>query len=895
MPSPSHRFVPLKHAPAWLFGIAALAGCGGGTNSSTPSAATPGSAYAEPAGLQHLPPGPAGYYDKDKSGQTRPVRNDLEGSLPAMVQFAQSHTVDPAGNRDREMPTLVMEREALLLVTPDPALGPIDALTVQVTVNGVAKAALPLRHPREMPRSDQANTDGRPDYVYSARSWSVVLPWDWVVPGLALRVIDDRQREGKLAADKIEFAAAAELVVHSIKLGMLVEPENNDAAHWFRSNPADAATDYFQTIPVARLTAAHYEDATLRRVMVSSGVIYDTASATTGDVYSGDMRADVAKSTFSVGINLANYGVTSSGMQSQQQPQVFQSVVAHHARGVYTNGTQSHGLSGGNSILTLWTSRGNEFSHEIGHHFGLGHYPGQVGEDYFLAAHHHDSGWGYIGHRKRMRANLLWNRATTGGLQGVPVFEGQYRFAPDAMSGGDFTSVLSSYTHYTGRSTQKAIQPSLDKPVPSSASPTGYTKWNAVTWTMEAHAPTVPKQDTVWFNSANGKFLAPRLHGVPVVTLLGGYDPETNKALIYPAQRSNWGNVFSLPTQAVDTQEPRQCWLDVGFASGARQRIALAGKRMQANLVNKLHVNLAQSENPSNVKLQCQTPSQTIDTLYTLDIPQGLPRMPAPVVVGKEAGYSALRQVELPRLQAALEVLASKTVLRLSAANQLLYESHAAHAKEMSPAAQQQSARYDMQRQQADRLNRWMSFHATALNDGVPEAQAALLEFISSLGLGSTPHVPAGQPITMPNGNCIQVASASVRVAGRSLCTGAATERWILDAHNSIRSRAQLDLCLTDQGGGKSVALLPCDPANDLQVWEVDAGRGIGRAGRCLDLNGGNLSGNTGTLITYGCTGGANQQWSGLQAQGGPILSLIEGVHADKLARADAAASAPRP
>ncbi|MGE5863943.1 MAG: M66 family metalloprotease, partial [Rhizobacter sp.] len=853
----------MKHAPAWLFGMAALAGCGGGTDSSTTSAPAPGSAYAEPVGLQHLPPGPAGYYDKDKSGQTRPVRNDLDGSLAAMVQFAQSHTIDPSGNKDREMPTLAMEREALLLITPDPALGPIDALTVEVTVNGVTKAALPLRHPREMPRSDQANTDGRPDYVYSARSWSVVLPWDWVVPGLALRVIDDRQREGRLAADKIEFAAAAELVVHSIKLGMLVEPENNDAAHWFRSNPADAATDYFQTIPVARLTAAHYEDATLRRVMVSSGVIYDTASATTGDVYSGDMRADVAKSTFSVGINLANYGVTSSGMQSQQQPQVFQSVVAHHARGVYTNGTQSHGLSGGNSILTLWTSRGNEFSHEIGHHFGLGHYPGQVGEDYFLAAHHHDSGWGYIGHRKRMRANLLWNRAITGGLQGVPVFEGQYRFAPDAMSGGDFTSALSSYTHYTGRSTQKAIQPSLDKPVPSPASPTGYTKWNAAARAMEAHAPTVPKQDTVWFNSANGKFLAPRLHGVPVVTLLGGYDPETNKALIYPAQRSNWGNVFSLPTQAVDTQEPRQCWLDVGFASGARQRIALAGKRMQANLVNKLHVNLAQNENPSNAKLQCQTPSQPVDTLYTLDIPQGLPPMPSPVIVGKEAGYQALRKVELPRLEAALEALAGKAVLRLSAADRLLYESHAAHAREMSPAAQQQLARYTAQQSQANRLNRWMAFHATALDGGVPEAQSALLDFIAALGLGTGPHVPAGQAITMPNGNCIQANAGAVRVAAPSLCTGAVSELWVLDARRSIRSRADPGQCLTDQGSGRSVALQPCDTGNDAQVWEINDTRRIARAGRCLDLNGGNLTNNVGTLITYGCTGGANQQWGG--------------------------------
>ncbi len=55
-----------------------------------------------------------------------------------------------------------------------------------------------------------------------------------------------------------------------------------------------------------------------------------------------------------------------------------QSVVIHHARGKYANGESNHGLSGGNGILTLIDSVGNEFSHEIGHHYGLGHYPGSV-------------------------------------------------------------------------------------------------------------------------------------------------------------------------------------------------------------------------------------------------------------------------------------------------------------------------------------------------------------------------------------------------------------------------------------------------------------------------------------------------------------------------------------
>lgn len=52
-------------------------------------------------------------------------------------------------------------------------------------------------------------------------------------------------------------------------------------------------------------------------------------------------------------------------MASQEQPQLTQSVVTHHARGKYSNGDVTHGLSGGNRMLTLIDSVGNEFSHEI--------------------------------------------------------------------------------------------------------------------------------------------------------------------------------------------------------------------------------------------------------------------------------------------------------------------------------------------------------------------------------------------------------------------------------------------------------------------------------------------------------------------------------------------------
>ena len=71
--------------------------------------------------------------------------------------------------------------------------------------------------------------------------------------------------------------------------------------------PEKAGTDYFQTIPAARMIVSKYEDMKLDKVMVASGAIYNLASATTGDVYSGDMRENTAKSTFSTGINLANW------------------------------------------------------------------------------------------------------------------------------------------------------------------------------------------------------------------------------------------------------------------------------------------------------------------------------------------------------------------------------------------------------------------------------------------------------------------------------------------------------------------------------------------------------------------------------------------------------------
>jgi hypothetical protein len=841
----------------------------------------PAAAFPEPSSAAYQRSAALAFYDSSANGQPRALRKDLQGSFGAMVQFVQSHALNPSGNEAANLPRLTSERDALLLITPDPALGNVETLQLSVTVDGAARPLLAMRTPQALFTADRPGTDERADVVYSHKAWSVVLPWNWVKPGMTLSVRDDKGRTGTLDAAAIDFAAPAELVIASIELGMLTEPPAS-SGHYMLTDPVAAATDYFQTVPLSKLTVASYEPIKLSRVMVSSGVIYDTASATSGDVYGGDMRADTAKATFSTGINMANWGVTSSNMQSQSQPHITQAATIHHARGKYSNGLVTHGLSGGNGILTLIDSVGNEFSHEIGHHYGLGHYPGQVGNNCFDCAHHHDSGWGFIANRRHMRANLNWGSKSLGdGGNGVPNFAALYPFAWDAMAGGFSASSMSRYTHYTGYSTRQKIQPALNKAVFAADSPTGYRKWNASTRSMDVVAPAVPSSTTEWYNSSSGKFAPPRKHGVPVWTILGGYDPVAAVGLLYPAARANWGNTFDLPAPAANASA-RQCWLSVDYAAAASKKIALAPNRMGVN-ANKLHVQLAQDEQPTQARLFCQEPGAAAKELSSIAIPGNLAAMAPAVRVGREFAYAALRKAEMPRFQTALLALAGNKLLALDAGTALLFDSYADEfAGELSSAARAQLERYQNQNEVARRLNRWMFAYAAKLEQKDPAAQGALLALIEKLGLKSTPLMPVAQLIK--NGsNCLKTETVGnalqLYISNAAGCSGQQSESWIQDAAGRIRSGANLDQCLTDMGGSNRVSLSTCSARADNQVWDTTAAGAVKRGTRCFDLASGFLSNGRGNLITYGCTGNANQKWTGLTMSENLLLPLTEAAN----------------
>ena len=832
-----------------------------------------------------------GFNDCESNGQLRLIRNDLSGNFNAMIQFAQSHVVDPKGNEAKKMPRLTSEKEALLLVTPSEDMSKVAQLTAEIYQDNRLLRTVNLNDPSQIALSDQSNADDRPRVQFSKRAWSAALKWNEVRPGLSIRIIDPaNEKNGDLRSEDIDFAAPGELVVQSIRLGLLTEPPKS-AGHYMLLEPEKAGTDYFQTIPAARMIVSKYEDMKLDKVMVASGAIYNLASATTGDVYSGDMRENTAKSTFSTGINLANWGVTSSSMQSQEQPQVTQSVVIHHAAGNYSNGVQGHGLSGGNGILTLYDSVGNEFSHEIGHHYGLGHYPGEKDGNYFWAAHHTDSGWGYIAFRNKMRGNLNWRTTNLGdGTNGVPNFLGKYAYGWDAMSGGATASSISRYTHYTGYSTQQKIQPAFDRDVWAEDSATGYKKWNKTTRMMEVSQPKVPtKSNNVWYNSANGNYLKPRLFSVPVYTIVGGYDPVNQSGLIYPAARGNWGNVFDLP-QTNTGGTAASCWLKVQSVNGV-QNIALAPQRMNPNLdpknlavVNKFHINLAQSEQPQAVDLYCQKANEQAVKLSSMTIPVNTNVMSPYVSIGQEDGYSALKRVEMPELEQALLQNKGKEIVNLSPTFRLLYDSYLGFKDEFSPDAQTEMVRYTQQQIKTYRLNRWVNVYYNDLSNGNTEALAAFHKFVDSLGLKNDIPFTNASMLVMPKmGNsCLKVEKLdtgvlNVYMSGKNGCTGEASTLWVHDAIGKIHSQQYPNLCLTN-----ARTLSACSNDVQGQVWEAVVSSDIQQlrqGNSCLDLSGGRTpsADGRGEIIMYGCGGGNNQKWSIVPQSHSLILAMSNG------------------
>ncbi len=808
-----------------------------------------GEIIVDNAGLYMKNPNLNSFYDKDENNNNRVLRNDLQGELAGEIQFVQSHSIAPNSNyqknsadetKSRYMPNIVAQRDALLLFIPKN--GKPTKVVVDVFVNNMLVDTLKLATPENLPAPDILADS----LSYSTKAWSAKLPWKHVKNGLSLRfrsTENGKIKTGKLPANKIDIGEATQMVVNSIRLGMLTQPQKMPYHHTLL-NPVKSANDYFSTLPVSRLIFASYADAYFDKVMVASGKIYTTRSDEDGGVYTGDMRGDVAKSQVSTGINQANTGVTSNSMQ-QVYNRVYKQITVHHAWGNYINGVQGHGLSGGNGIGTLYRSDGNEASHEFGHDHGLSHFPGkELTADGRWARHHANSGWGYLAHRNRMRTSF-------DGLNE----DGSYNYLSDAMAGAYVSSPLSKYSFYTGYSA-RLIQQQLQRfPIPDASFANGYKKWNTKTGKYEN------------FVSNNRK---PQKTGVAVATILGAYNPNTNEAVLYPVLHGNYGNIFNLPKPNLNNNAD-QCWVNVSNANGQQKQVAVASNRHDQRSVNQLHFNLEANFRPTSAKMYCRRSGQIIE-MASRSFDGRIPKLPTLAIIGQGQGTEQLKTIEIKEIDNFLQQQTNIKKLPINIAIKV--------------------DSYDKK----ELLNRLSAISRAKLQDIFNQQQAissvkVLLNHAKAKGLNNNEtrlrlqyHLKANN-LSQPKLNGSEISgngfffdarqgeNHKVKLTAQSDVAQSERTKWVQDSDGRLRLLNKPWLCLSPSSEELTVA--KCDTTSSVQSWtnfnndnSVLKNRS---SNQCLDFDRANQR-----LITYGCSGNWNQKWNGVVRDNNVLLSSLD-------------------
>eukprot|EP00536_Pseudo-nitzschia_multiseries_P017210 jgi/Psemu1/264124/estExt_Genewise1Plus.C_14320001 len=467
------------------------------------------------------------------------------------------------------------------------------------------------------------------DYVFGHNFYSATMNPEWVKPGMTLEFASSNGFKGSLEA---KVGGVTELIITTLNAGFLTEPRNEFT---FRDDPT-TNREYLETTLATRLTVVQYETIHLTEIMLPTGKFYDTVSDTEGGGHTGDMREHIGKILLSHGIDLANYGISSSLAQSESpHPFTCAFLAAHNTVGLYQNGVVIHGWSGGNGMITLYESTWNEMSHEVGHNYELGHDVGGFDGSVHRPANEINSAWGWDSTKNVFVPNF--SSSATGKEQCLDdrcqsAFMDKYQYGRDAMSGGEPLWGLNRYTQYTPH-VMKKIQKFLEsRAMWDASSSTGFVKFDASSGEMKE-----------FVNNANGN-KAPRLHRVPVTTIVGYYEPDSGRGLesyVYPALHGALGFVYD--DDSANTGASNDGCKLVVETNKAGNLVYTLETFVDQKGMNKFHVNVATADEPYKASVYCQ---KALLAQRALDGPQ----KDRPALTYTVNGYTEHKEEQVPTM-----------------------------------------------------------------------------------------------------------------------------------------------------------------------------------------------------------------------------------------------------
>ncbi|MHA6197626.1 M66 family metalloprotease [Pseudomonas wadenswilerensis] len=411
----------------------------------------------------------------------RVLNNNLWGDVSGTLMMAQSTTL-PARASEIEgdiQPHLVGLRDTLVLFKP---IAPATPGSVQLEVD---EFVVQMSPPGQLPPVTERSSDSEYGRIaYGDNFWSAIVPAQYWVRGARLTVTAGGKKGDYQAPD---VGAPSDLLLNTIDIGMLTPYR----PLFIDTFTAERQREFFQTTPCSRLIVNQYEPVNCPIIVLADGTRYTDHSAGEGGWLSGDLRQRIGKELISLGINNASLGIHSSpgsGENGLNKHLVTAQLTAHSSVGNYVNGRVIHGGSGGGGMVTLERCTGNEFSHEVGHNYGLNHYPGGFNGSVHRAAHSPNSAWGWDSDHNVFMPNFMKSRnGQDTCLDGVcePPFHG-HAFGRDTMGDGlPLFPQTNQYTQLTPFSMNVAQTFLEEKAIFSKSSATGYLKWNPTLSRME--------------------------------------------------------------------------------------------------------------------------------------------------------------------------------------------------------------------------------------------------------------------------------------------------------------------------------------------------------------------------------------------------------------------------